>query len=150
MFSVKTHTFHMVQRYIMDVRYINCIITLSVKNQTRNLLPPISELMSNRWKRIVLQTAKRKTTSKSIWLVSREEVVYPHCSGQPFKGPGASLCPGSSGQASAAQGVPEPSILPGSSRMGKLGACLAPQQPYWGAHGNHLCSNIYLERGYGL
>lgn len=38
-----------------------------------------------------------------MWFVSREEVVCPHYAGQPFKGPGASLCLGS--QASECQSL---------------------------------------------
>lgn len=151
----------MVQRYIMDVRFIIASSPCELKKQTWNLLPSISELMSNKWKRFVLQLFSqpkekiRKNTSKSMWFVSREEVVCPHYAGQPFKGPGASLCLGS--QASECQSLASSqgparaaAGRAGTHRRGKLAACLAAQQPFWGAHGNHLLTNIFLEGGYGL
>lgn len=68
-----------------------------------------------------------------MWFVSREEeeeAVFPHYSGQPFQGPGASLPRECQSLASSRvqQGL-QPAGHVHTGR-GRLGACLAAQQPF--------------------
>lgn len=91
--------------------------------------------MSNRWKRTVLQTAKRKNKKKhqqiNVVCVQGGGSFIPSLFWTAIQRPWSIAVPGESSQASAAQGVPEPWLLPGSSK-----GC--SQQDGWTQEGKSL------------